>query len=45
MINTNKKFPQKYQYKATREVDQEAELDQLISHPQLIDFEEDEEIS
>jgi hypothetical protein len=43
MLNTNKK-PLRYKYKPTREVDQEAELDQLISAPQLIDF-EDEEIS
>jgi hypothetical protein len=43
MLNTNKK-PLKHKYKPTREGDQVAKLDQLISAPQLIDF-EDEEIS
>lgn len=45
MMNTMKTQPSRYRYKPTQEEDQEAELDKLISGPQLVEFEDDEEIS
>jgi hypothetical protein len=44
MINTSKK-PLKYMFKPTREVDQEEELNKLLSFNQKIEFEEEEELS
>lgn len=43
IMNMMKSQPSRYRYKPTQEADQEAELNQLISAPQLVQFEDDEE--